>query len=359
MIIYRFILVICIFLLRHIRRSFPSKGRSNRFTRPFGKALTMPKVLVCGTINWDTTLFVERLPNPGQEIRVMRVASEPGGKGANTAVAVAKILGKNSVATIGMLGFDDIADRQRRILQDEGVDTTLIFATDKLLSGQAYVIVDKNGEDMILTYQAANLALRPEFVESSKVLSAIEESTMVIIIDPPLDVASALIKNSKDRRKTVIWAPALLTNYGFSVLEQYVRNVDYLILNQQEAETLTSIHDSIQACTNISNVISGKVVVTLAHEGCMLCAGGKGKNIAPLNFSLSGLNVTSTVGAGDTLVGGFGAFKVKGFEDPRALYLANIAAALKSTREQTRASPTYEEIQRYVKDDQEEDSTSF
>jgi ribokinase len=317
----------------------------------------MPKVLICGTINWDTTLFVERLPNAGQEIRVVRVASEPGGKGANTAVAAAKILGNNSVATIGMLGVDDIADRQLRILEDQGVDTTLILESDKLLSGQAYVIVDKNGENMILTYQAANLAFTAEFVESSKVVSAIEESSMVIVIDPPLDVAAALIVNSKDRGKTIMWAPGLLTNYGFSVLEQYLRDVDYLILNQQEAKSLTSIHDGIQACTNISNAITGKVVVTLGHEGCMLCSGGKGKKIPPLHLSLSGLNVASTAGAGDTLVGVFGAFKVKGLEDARALYLANIAAALKTTREETRASPTYEEIQRYV--DENESSSSF
>ena len=332
---------------------FDSTVDKHRFTHPFGKVLPMPKILVCGTINWDTTLFVERLPNAGQEIRVMRVASQPGGKGANTAVAAAKILGKNSVATIGMLGFDDIGDRQRKILQDEGVDTNLIFGSDKLLSGQAYVIVDKNGEDMILTFQAANMALSPQFVESSKVLSAIEDSTMIIVIDPPLDAAAALIKKSRVRRRTVIFVPALLTNYGFSVLEQYIRDVDYLILNQQEAETLTSIHDGIQACTAISKAISGKVVVTLGHEGCMLCSGGKGKKIAPLHFSLSKLNVASTVGAGDTLVGAFGAFKVRGFEDARALYLANIAAALKTTREQTRASPTYEEIQRYVHDDED------
>ena len=312
----------------------------------------MPKVLICGAINWDTTLFVDRLPNPGQEIHVMRVASEPGGKGANTAVAAAKILGNNSVAIIGMLGVDDIADRQLRILQDQGVDTTLILESEKLLSGQAYVIVDKNGENMILTYQAANLAFTAEFVESSKVLSAIEESSMVIVIDPPLDAAASLIVNSKGRGKTVIWAPALLTNYGFSVLEQYIRDVDYLILNQQEAKSLTSIHDGIQACSNISNAISSKVVVTLGHEGCILCLSGKGKKISPLHLSLSGLNAVSTAGAGDTLVGVFGAFKVKGFEDDKALYLANIAAALKTTREETRASPTYEEIQRYVRENE-------
>jgi ribokinase len=287
----------------------------------------------------------------------VRVASEPGGKGANTAVAAAKILGNNSVAIIGMLGVDDIADRQLRILQDQGVDTTLILESEKLLSGQAYVIVDKNGENMILTYQAANLAFTGEFVENSKVLSAIEESSMVIVIDPPLDVAAALIVKSKDRGKPVIWAPALLTNYGFSVLEEYIRDVDYLILNRQEAKSLTSIHDGIQAFSNISNTVTGKVVVTLGHEGCMLCSGGKGKKIPPLHLSLSGLNVVSTAGAGDTLVGVFGAFKVKGLEDDRALYLANIAAALKTTREETRASPSYEEIQRYVKE--YEGSSSF
>jgi ribokinase len=317
----------------------------------------MPNLLICGAINWDTTLFVERLPNPGEEIRVLRVASEPGGKGANSAVAAAKILGNNSVATIGMLGVDDIADRQLRMLQNEGVDTALIVGNDKLLSGQAYVIVDSNGEDMILTYQAANLALTPEFVESSKVLSAIDESSMIIVIDPPLEVAAALIMNSKNRGKTIIWAPALLTNYGFSVLEQYMRNVDYLILNQQEAKCLTSINDSIQACINISNGITAKVVVTLGHEGCILCSGGKGKKIPPLHLSPWGLNVASTAGAGDTLVGVFGALKVKGFEDGRALYLANIAAALKTTKEETRASPTYEEIRRYVNEN--EGSNSF
>jgi sugar/nucleoside kinase (ribokinase family) len=163
--------------------------------------------------------------------------------------------------------------------------------------------------------------------------------------------------NSKDRGKPVIWAPALLSNYGFSVLEQYIRDVDYLVLNQQEAKSLTSIHDGIQACTNISNTITGKGVVTLGHEGCMLCSGGKGKKIPPLHLSLSALNVASTAGAGDTLVGVFGAFKVKGLEDARALYLSNIAAALKTTREETRASPTYKEIQRYV--DENEGSSSF
>jgi ribokinase len=312
----------------------------------------MPKILVCGAINWDTMLFVDRFPNPGEEVRVRRVISLPGGKAANTAVAVVKILGANSVGVIGMLGVDDIADSQIKILQNEGVDTSLIFRHDGMLSGQAYVVVDSKGEDIILTHQAANLAIRPELVVRPEVVSAIDKSSTIIVIDPPLDVAGSLIIYARRTGKSVIWSPALLTTYGLSALHRYMSHVDYLILNQQEARTLTSVDDGVQACTKISNSVRGrKVVVTLGDEGCVLCTDGKSMMIPPMHLASSDLKIISTAGAGDTFVGTFGAFKLKGFEDARALYLANIAAALKTAREETRASPTYEEIKRYVNND--------
>jgi ribokinase len=312
----------------------------------------MPKMFVCGAVNWDTTLFVDRFPNPGEEVRVMKVSSVPGGKAANTAVAAVKILGTNSVGVIGMLGVDGVAENQIKILQNEGVDTSLIFRHDGMLSGQAYVIVDSKGENVILTHRAANLAIRPEHVVRPEVLSAIDKSSTIIIIDPPLDVAGSLIKYASMAGKRVIWSPALLTNYGLSAVQRYMTHVDYLILNQQEARSLTSMDDSVEACTKISNSVGGRknVVVTLGDEGCVLCTSGKSMMIPPLHLASFDLKIVSTVGAGDTFVGSFGAFKLKGFEDTRALYLANIAAALKTTREETRASPTYEEIKRYVYD---------
>jgi ribokinase len=311
----------------------------------------MPKMLVCGAINWDTTLFVDRLPNAGQEVRVMKVISVPGGKGANTAVAAVKILGVNSVGVIGMLGVDNIAERQIKILQNEGIDTSLIFRHDRMLSGQAYVIVDNKGENVILTHQAANLAIRPEHVVRPVVLAAIDKSSIIIVIDPPLDIVGSLITYARRAGKTVIWSPALLTNYGLSTVQRYMTDVDYLILNQQEARSLTEIDDGVHACSKISNSVSGRnIVVTLGDEGCVLCTKGKSMMISPLRLASFDLKTASTVGAGDTFVGAFGAFKLNGFEDVRALYYANIAAALKTAREETRASPTYEEIKRYVYD---------
>ena len=310
----------------------------------------MPKILVCGAINWDTTLFVERFPNPGEEVRATKVISVPGGKAANTAVAGAKILGTNNVGVIGMLGADSIAENQIKILENEGIDTSLIFRHKGMLSGQAYVIVDRKGENVILTYQAANLAIMPEEVAQPKVLSAIDNSSTVIVIDPPLDTAGSLITYASNARKRIIWSPALLTSYGISALQKYLSHVDYLILNQQEAGSLTSIEDGVEACSKISNSLSGiNVVVTLGDKGCTLCTNGKNMIIPPLDFS-SALRIVSTVGAGDAFLGAFGAFKLKGFEDAQALYLANVAAALKASREDTRASPTFEEITRYAYD---------
>ena len=93
---------------------------------------SMSKILVCGAINWDTMLFVDRFPNPGEEVHVMRVISVPGGKAANTAVAAVKILGTNNVGIIGMLGLDDIAESQIKILQNEEIDTSLEIAEKKV-----------------------------------------------------------------------------------------------------------------------------------------------------------------------------------------------------------------------------------
>ena len=311
----------------------------------------MPNILVCGAINWDTTLFVDRLPSTGEEVHVMKVISVPGGKAANTAVAAVRILGTNSVGIIGMLGVDDIAESQIKILQNEGVDTSLIFRQDGMLSGQAYVIVDSKGEDMILTHQAANHAISSEHVATQEVLSAIDKSSTIIVIDPPLDIAGSLILYARRTGKNIIWSPALLTNYGPSALQRYMADVDYLILNQQEAKSLTSIDDGVEACTKISNSVrSRSVVVTLGTWGCVICRDGKSTMIPPMHLASSDLRTVSTVGAGDTFVGAFAAFKLKGLEDARALYIANIAAVLKTTREETRGSPSYEEIKRYLDD---------
>ncbi|HKU50662.1 MAG TPA: ribokinase [Nitrososphaera sp.] len=313
----------------------------------------MPSLLVCGAINWDTTIFVNSLPRPGEELKVKKVISVPGGKGANTAVAAARILGKNNeVGIIGMLGPDSIAEMQITTLREEGIDLTLLSRHEELSSGQAYVIVDDKGENMILTHRAANAGLTKEFAQSEKVSISIDKAKMLILIDPPLEVAVELASSARKRGKTVVLSPATLVHQGVSSLGRLLDYSDYIILNEHEAESLASAESGIAACEKLSTMLNNKpVITTLGAEGCIACHAG-GKTIIPtMDLAQFGLRVASTVGAGDTLEGAFASFKLKGSSDLEALLLANIAASLKITREHTRGSPTHDEIQSYAHSD--------
>ena len=314
--------------------------------------LVLPRLLVCGAINWDTTLFVDDLPGPGEEVKVNRVLSVPGGKGANTAVAAARILGENEVGIIGMVGSDEMGEMQIKILNGEGVDVSCMNRHKDLLSGQAYVVVDGNGENMVLTHRAANKAMTVEQVGAENVSAAVENSRMMIIVDPPIEVATALATKARERGKAVVLSPATLANRGFSVLEGLLSRADYLILNEHEAMSLSGVEDGRIACEKLSTRLGAtRVMTTLGSKGCIVCHEGKNMTIPAIDLSLFGLKAVSTVGAGDTFGGAFSSFKLMGLADQEAIFLANVAAAIKITREQTRGSPTYEEIRKFAESD--------
>jgi ribokinase len=230
----------------------------------------VPAVLVCGAINWDTTLFVDKLPLPGQEVKINRIISVPGGKGGNTAVAAARILGMNNVGMVGMVGTDEIGDRQIQILEKEGVGTSCVNRHKDLLSGHAYVLVDKSGENMILTHRAANWAMTGDSVYSENITSAINSSSIVVIIDPPFEVAMALARQAKSADKTVIFSPSTLTSYGFGSLEPIMEMVDYLILNEHEAIALAGAENGPVACNKLSERLGGiRIITTIGSLGCV------------------------------------------------------------------------------------------
>jgi ribokinase len=307
-------------------------------------------ILVCGAVNWDTTVFVDELPMVGQEVHAIKIISVPGGKGANTAVAAARILGAGQVQILGMLGSDEIAERQITTLKQEGVDISFLANDNQIASGQAYVIVNKKGENMILTYKAANQMLTPDIVREM-LRGTTSRLHTIVVIDPPLQVAFALLKYGRKNAKNLIWSPSLLTSHGLSALYEHMKLADLITLNAQEARALTSSEDGVQACTMLSRKLGGKrVIVTLGRKGCILCWNGKSALIPSLNLAQFGLKTVSTVGAGDTFLGTFATFKIKGFNDIESLFMANVAAALKTAKEETRGSPNLDEIQKVMDD---------
>lgn len=167
----------------------------------------MTKLVVCGAINWDISCFVERLPSPGEEVRVKHITRVSGGTGGNVAVAAARILGAKEVGLIAALGEDEVARQQVAALDTEGVLTDGISHIPGEESGQAYILVDKEGQNVIASRLGANARLQPEHLNNPPIKHLLQECEGIALTDPPLDIVAELIALAKQRSITVLWDP--------------------------------------------------------------------------------------------------------------------------------------------------------
>jgi ribokinase len=312
--------------------------------------MTFAKQIVVGAINWDTIIFTEQLPEPGEEVKIQKIMEVSGGKGANIAIASSRILGANNVAILGALGKDNIAKEQVRILETEGVLTDVLYFTKDAPSGHAYVVVDPNGRNFILTYKQANDLLNDKFVSSTNTREYINNSNMIIVVDPPFSVADRMLSLSKIAKKITLWAPGLLSSKGIKDLQGAIKNSDYLIVNESESTNLTGIIEPVHACKAIldNNKLDVKVIVTMGENGCIFANSEKIMSIPAAKITTTtddnSLRILNTAGAGDAFIGTFAAMKILGYDDIESLISANISGAIKATKENIRGSPTLNEI---------------
>ena len=161
----------------------------------------MCQVVVCGAINLDINLFIEKFPKTGEEVAVSQLTRIPGGKAANASVAASRILSDGNVAILGGLGDDSIGKEQIAVLTREGVETTGIKTVRGVESGQAYIVIDEGGQNMIYTLFGANLKLAPSDIMEEARISIIERSKMVVVIDPRPDSLLAIAILGKSLRR--------------------------------------------------------------------------------------------------------------------------------------------------------------
>jgi len=307
------------------------------------------KICVAGAINWDINLFVERFPQIGEEVPVQKITRIPGGKGANVAVAIARLLGPGEAALIGCLGRDSIAEQQIKILKDEGVVTSGIKISEETESGQAYIIIDRNGRNVINTFFGANLKFLPEDLHEPGRLNLILEASIVTLIDPPIETIEAAVSLAKKHGKTTIWDAGVRSVLGIERLETILRNLDYLVVNEVEVRNLSGETNPLKAWQLLSAVNSDiKLIVKLGERGCSMISSETMITVPPIDLKSLGLEVVNTVGCGDAFLGVFAASKAQGLDDIEALERANLAGALKATKPETRGSPRKEELERYL-----------
>jgi ribokinase len=310
----------------------------------------MASLVVCGAINWDISCFVERLPVPGEEVTIKYITRVSGGTGGNTAVAAARILGAKKVALIGALGRDDIARQQIAALEDEGVITSGIHQIAGEESGQAYILIDQTGQNVIASHLGANARLGLAHLNKAQVKQQLQECRGIVLTDPPLEVAKELINLARRRGVLVLWDPGILISPNREALQSLARQAEVLFLNETEASALLRTDELNMSFQRLKELgLGNHAVLKLGAQGAAMLepASGIVTEVPALPLEKLGLNVVSTVGCGDVFAGVFAAYHVMGTSLVQSLIMASAAAGLNATKPETRGSPdraTLEEV---------------
>jgi ribokinase len=302
----------------------------------------MASLVVCGAINWDISCFVEWLPVPGEEVTIKHITRVSGGTGGNIAVAAARILGAKEVALIGALGKDDIARQQIVALEEEGVITEGIDHMAAVESGQAYILVDQTGENVIASHLGANARLGLEHLNKAQVKQQLQECQGVVLTDPPLEVAEELINLAKRRGVPMLWDPGILISPNREALQSLTREVEVLFLNETEANVLLGASELNMSLQKLKELGFGNhAVLKLGAQGAAMLepVSGMVTQVPALPLKKLGLNVVNMVGCGDVFAGVFAAYHVMGSNLAQSLIMASVAAGLNATKPETRGSP--------------------
>jgi ribokinase len=293
------------------------------------------RLAVLGSLNMDITVSVDRLPGPGATVLGSAARFTPGGKGANQAVAAARLLtgphpitGPHSVTMAGCVGDDAFGAQLLAALSDECIDTGGVRVLPGTPSGIAMITVDATGENMITVAPGANAAAGD--TELDAVIAA-RPDVLVISAEIPRRVIEAALT-------TAVVAPGTsitMLNLAPAPPEAAAlisRGIDWLVVNESEAAAVlghpvTGLTGAASAAAELATRGPRTAVVTAGAAGAAM-AGEAGTATVP-GFKI---HAVDTVGAGDTFVGALAVAIAAGISPVEALRAASAAAATAATR---------------------------
>jgi len=304
-----------------------------------------PNVLVVGSVNMDLVVRAKHMPRPGETILGEGFVTSPGGKGANQAVAVARVGGQ--CAMIGRVGQDAFGEGLLRALAAEGIDCEYVLPTPEAPTGVAMIVVDGCGENSIVVASGANSFLTPDDVYSHSGLFD-RAAVVVLQLEIPLPTVRAAITVARRHNCKVILDPAPAPTPMPAELSQ----VDILSPNAHEAEIITgqkAVEERIDKNIALDLIARGAqaAVLKLGPRGSLVVtADGQFARIRPFQ-----VNVVDTTGAGDAFTGALAVAVAQGRPLPEAARLANAAGSLACTKlgAQT-AMPSADEVRMLMED---------
>lgn len=278
----------------------------------------MTAIAVLGSTNMDLVAYVPKAPRLGETVTGTAFRTVPGGKGANQAVAAARLGG--SVVMIGAVGADEFGVRLRSALAAAGVGTDGLRTVEGP-SGTAHITVDDEGGNSIVVIPGANARVTGlEAGDDGRIAAA---DALLLQLELPLEavLAGALAARAHGVRTVLTPAPAR------PLPAELLAATDLLVPNEHEAAALTGLTDPHRAAAALLDEVP-EVVVTLGAAGVLYAARGR----APLTVPAPRVRAVDTTAAGDTFVGALAVALGEGRPMPDALRWASAAAALSVQR---------------------------
>lgn len=255
----------------------------------------MPDILVVGSLNADLVVRTSRFPLPGETISGGDLQVIPGGKGANQAVAAARLRAK--VSMLGRVGKDNFGDFLLNNLKSNNVDTQLV-QRDDASTGTAIIVVDSNGQNNIVLSAGANGKVSSADVEHA---SFFHHKLLLLQLEIPIETVLSAAQHAKENNVGVILNPAPAKE----IPGELIALVDFIIPNENELGLLTGMDvNDIPSTERAAQVLlqrgAKNVIVTLGSQGALIVNAYTSKQVDTFK-----VNVVDTTAAGDAFIGGF------------------------------------------------------
>ena len=277
----------------------------------------MEKVLVLGSINIDFVSFVSRYPKPGETLIGNDFGIFQGGKGANQAIALAKL----DVPTLmlGKVGKDALNDFAFSSLKESGVDISGISKSKKVSTGSASIWVNTQGQNSIVVNPGANGEIDQDFIIRHEKFFD-DASWLLTQFEIPLESIFFALKLAKKHKLKIIVDPAPVTEIVHNDIWELV---DYLLPNEIELKELSNTENILEAIHILKSKGVKEVIVKLGKQG----AGYEDNGNFNLFSALPVKNVVDTTGAGDCFIAAFLYGMIQWGNIPRAIKTANLISS--------------------------------
>lgn len=303
-----------------------------------------PTIVVLGGINNDLVIRCNVLPQPGETVKGISYNQFSGGKGANQAVAAAKLGG--NVVMIGAVGDDDFGSTLINKMREISIDVTNIKKVRKVPTGTAFILVDKKGQNLISFIGGANDEVDIKLIDQAE--NVIKKADVFLAqLECPVQVVEYAIKKASSFGTPVILNPAPAVSLSDSI----IRRCTILMPNESEAEVLTGYKvGEKKSVFRASNLLIERgckiVVITLGEKGAYLHHPDHHEEM----IAAPRVNAIDAVAAGDVFAGAFAVHFAMGKDSKKAVIYANHAAAISTTRGGAQTSiPSMSEVEEYIK----------